>query len=325
MGAFDLPRPYLNRNHEVDGKLYLPFVSPRWKEFTELIARWWEMGLLDPEHFTTDRNTFWDKSRSGVYGMSTSAWNYAGRSPTRVPDTLLTEEDIAAGREVVMFAPRGPYGQFSPMYGTAFLRPRAQSFNVNLSDEKTAKILEIMNTKYRVDDGTEEGIRLWINWDMSYGGKEGVHWEWAGEPFKSNIQIIPVEERPAEGYPIGRYSGGFFDYLPDYRPQPAVGNIENPPSIAAFSADHLFSDRVQRQTFATERIDLFNATDFKDIQTRKGEALNTMALEFFSKAVIGEIDVDAAWDGYVKRFMGAGGSELIAEVEKMDRWKDLFR
>merc|ERR1711964_136242 len=43
MGAFDLPRPYLNRNHEVDGKLYLPFVSPRWKEFTELIpagGRW---------------------------------------------------------------------------------------------------------------------------------------------------------------------------------------------------------------------------------------------------------------------------------------------
>ena len=324
LGAFDLPVPDTSRNLEVDGKLYLPQVSPRWKEFTKLIARWWEMGLMDPEHFTTDRNTHWDKSRTGVFGMMTSAWNYAGRAPTRVPDTLLTEEDLAAGREVVMFAPKGPYGQFTPMYGTGFLRPRAQMFNVNLSDEKTAKILEIMNSRFRLDDGTEEGIRLWLNWDMSFGGKEGVHWKWAGEPFKSNTVLIPPEERP-EGYPKGRYLGGFFDYLPDYRPQPITVTLENPPSYAAFAANHQYSDRVQAQTFATARIDLFNKTEFNDIMAKKGEVLQTMAYEFWSQAVTGEIDIDAEWDGYVKRFMDAGGSELIAEVEKMDRWEDLFR
>ena len=101
--------------------------------------------------------------------------------------------------------------------------------------------------------------------------------------------------------------------------------MENSPSYAAFAADHQYSDRIQAQTFATARIDLFNDTDFSDIESRKGEVLQTMAYEFWSQAVTGEIDIDADWDEYVKRFMDAGGSELIAEVEKMDRWEDLFR
>ena len=97
-----------------------------------------------------------------------------------------------------------------------------------------------------------------------------------------------------------------------------------PPPQTDWILNHLFGDRVRGQTFATEYFDIFNETDFREMSGRRGEALQTMAAEFFAKAVTGEIDIDAEWDNYVANWMAAGGNELMAEIAKMPRWSDFF-
>ena len=53
-----------------------------------------------------------------------------------------------------------------------------------------------------------------------------------------------------------------------------------------------------------------------DLITRYGEELQTLAREFYFKAVTGEIDVDAEWDGYVSEWLSNGGQEMLAEMRK---------
>ena len=197
-GALGVPTTNLDRNHYVDGELYIVHVSPRFREFTELVARWWDMGLIDSEFFTIDRGASWEKAATGAFGVYNSNYNYVGRVPARPPDNLISDEDVANGVELVMFAPIGPRGeQFAGMYGTSYVRGQVQVMNKNLDDAKTARIMEIVNTKYRLNDGTNEGIDLWIQWEYNHG-EEGVHWEWAGEPYKSQTRRIPPD-RAARG------------------------------------------------------------------------------------------------------------------------------
>lgn len=318
-GAMGVPTMNLDRNHYVDGELYIAHVSPRFKEFTELVARWWDLGLIDSEFFTIDRGASWEKAATGAFGVYNSNYNYVGRVPARPPDNMISDEEVAAGVELVMFAPIGPRGeQFAGMYGTSYVRSQVQVMNKNLDDAKTARIMEIVNSKYRLNDGTEEGIDLWIQWEYNHG-QQGVHWEWAGDPYRSQTRRIPADERPADA----PARGGFPTNYPNYSPVESFA-FTYPPQQTTWILDHLFGDRVQSRTFATEYFDIFNQTAFREVVERRGEALQTMTAEFFARAVTGEVDVDAEWDRYVAAWMAAGGDELMAEIAKMPRWSDFF-
>lgn len=318
-GALGVPTMNLDRNQYVDGELYIAHVSPRFKEFTELAARWWDMGLIDSEFFTIDRGASWEKAATGAFGVYSSNYNYVGRVPARPPDNMISDQEVADGVELVMFAPIGPRGeQFAGMYGTSYVRSQVQVMNKNLSDVKAERVMRIVNTKYRLDDGTTEGIDLWIQWEYNHG-QEGVHWEWAGEPYRSQTRRIPPDQRPA-GAPA---RGGFPSNYPNYSPVESFA-FTYPPQQTDWILNHLFGDRVQSRTFATEYFDIFNETDFREVAARRGEALQTMTAEFFAKAVTGEIDIDAEWDAYVANWMNAGGDELMAEIAKMPRWADFF-
>ena len=318
-GALGVPTMNLDRNQYVDGELYIAHVSPRFKEFTELAARWWDMGLIDSEFFTIDRGASWEKAATGAFGVYSSNYNYVGRVPARPPDNMISDQEVSDGVELVMFAPIGPRGeQFAGMYGTSYVRSQVQVMNENLSDAKAERVMRIVNTKYRLDDGTTEGIDLWIQWEYNHG-QEGVHWEWAGEPYRSQTRRIPPDQRPA-GAPA---RGGFPTNYPNYQPVESFA-FTYPPPQTDWILNHLFGDRVRSRTFATEYFDIFNETDFREVATRRGEALQTMTAEFFAKAVTGEIDIDAEWDAYVANWMDAGGDELMAEIAKMPRWADFF-
>lgn len=318
-GALGVPTMNLDRNQYVDGELYIAHVSPRFKEFTELAARWWDMGLIDSEFFTIDRGASWEKAATGAFGVYSSNYNYVGRVPARPPDNMISDQEVADGVELVMFAPIGPRGeQFAGMYGTSYVRSQVQVMNKNLSDAKAERVMRIVNTKYRLDDGTTEGIDLWIQWEYNHG-QEGVHWEWAGEPYRSQTRRIPPDQRPA-GAPA---RGGFPTNYPNYQPVESFA-FTYPPPQTDWILNHLFGDRVRSRTFATEYFDIFNETDFREVAARRGEALQTMTAEFFAKAVTGEIDIDAEWDAYVANWMDAGGDELMAEIAKMPRWADFF-
>ena len=318
-GAIGLPTMRLDRNQYVNGRLYIAHVSPRFKDFTELVARWWDMGLIDSEFFSITRSVSWQKAARGVFGVYNSNYNYVGRRAARPPDNLISDEDVANGVEILMFAPIGPRGdQFSGMYATSYARPQVQVMNKNLSDTKTERVMQIVNTKYRLTDRTNEGIDLWMQWELNHG-QENIHWRWVGEPYKSQTQLIPAKERP-DGYLL---QGGFPTNYPNYNPIESFALIY-PPNQTDWILNHLFGDHVQSRTFATEYVDLFNDTDFLELAENRGAELKAITTEFFVNAVTSEIDIEAAWDDYVTRWMKAGGDDLMAEVAKMPPWSEFF-
>ena len=99
-----------------------------------------------------------------------------------------------------------------------------------------------------------------------------------GEPYKSQTRRIPPDQRP-EG---AAARGGFPTNYPNYNPVERFA-FTYPPQQTDWILNHLFGDRVQGQTFATEYFDIFNETDFRKVSGRRGEALQTMAAEFFAK------------------------------------------
>ncbi len=73
------------------------------------------------------------------------------------------------------------------------------------------------------------------------------------------------------------------------------------------------------------RYDLFNSAEFAETKSRvgasmsqfwrRGSGIDTMVQEYYAKVLVGELDVDASWDDWVKRWSEAGGAELIEGYE----------
>ena len=50
-----------------------------------------------------------------------------------------------------------------------------------------------------------------------------------------------------------------------------------------------------------------------------------MVVEFWFKAMIGTVDIDAEWDSYVQNWLRAGGSEMIEAISKAPITQELRR
>jgi hypothetical protein len=304
-----------------DGKIHMAPVSPRFKEFTRVVARWWEQSILDREFFNTDIAMSTSKWWSGGYGAhpDDASGIFNADNPA---SNALSDKDREQGGELVFLSPIGPEGfQFGGIYGENYLNLSVSQWMAkHVSDAKAQRVLEIMDTKMRIRTGKEEDIITWLNWRR---GKEGAHWDWSGEPFKSPIKMRAKEDIP-EGIPA---AGAFEQAYPVYDTIESSLMLTTPKRVADFykwlsttGPDGAF-DRALRPY----KFDLLKETKFADVQADKGAALDTMRDEYFAKVVKGEWDLDADWDAYVKRWMDAGGAELLAEVEKMPRtWDETF-
>jgi hypothetical protein len=89
-----------------------------------------------------------------------------------------------------------------------------------------------------------------------------------------------------------------------------------PARMNAFYQEVLFAPRGQNWKMSGTRLDLKGETNLAEVNERYGTQLQTMFEEFFYQGILGDIDVDAEWDGYVSQFMRNGGEELIAEYKK---------
>ena len=311
-GALDVPNMAISRNQMVDGKLYAAPVSPNFKEFIKLAVRWWEAGLLDPEWFTTNRNTHWELSKTGNYGVYSINRGYTGNQATRTPNTITA--NLPEGVDFILMAPTGPNGhQHSPMYGTSYVRTQIQVMERSISDAKVDRILQILDTKFAIVDPTPENIDTWMGWRY---GKADVHWEWIDEPYKGGFRNI---SDVSPDYPkIGAFFTAYPNFDPSWYAEWALSK-----NFARFTQEYernQFGDKF----FPTHRIDAYNETKANDVLERKGEALNTLMSEFFTAALKGDIDVDEAWDDYYQKWLDYGGAEYMAEVAKMPLWEDVY-
>ena len=65
------------------------------------------------------------------------------------------------------------------------------------------------------------------------------------------------------------------------------------------------------------REDILNETDYITLWSKLKGPLETMRDEFAWKAITTDMNIDAEWDAYVKKWLGAGGQEILDELAKM--------
>ncbi len=275
------------------------------KDFLIEMADWYSKDLIDKEFVSLGLRKGWEKVASGLVGATFEEATYAGRSwgMDRPPNSFVPDEELGnPGAEVMILPPLvGP----DDIQGTRAYRDVVPSggyrwfVGAGVSDEKLAKILQFVDTKT-----TAEGWAYWI------AGKPGVHFDWEGEPWESN----PIPRDPSDvpnGYPEnGKISG-----YPPLRP-PERLKMLLPGRLAAFFNDVLLADRGQKWALRSDRMDYMGETEIQQINERYGADLDTIFEEYFFQAVVGEIDVESTWDGYVADWREAGGDRLIAELKK---------
>jgi hypothetical protein len=295
-------------NLEQNGETVLAEVSENAKQYLKRLAKWYEMKLINSDFPNLNSEQVRAFMHEGMAGVAEGAYSHlswvdpATGSP-RWPQALIINNPEA---KLVMTDPfKGP-AEFKS--GTA---PSYQSsswaFNTvvakRVSDEKLVKALEIWDYL----NGTIEGHV------MAIYGEPGVHFDWAGEPYKSwvsrNWEVLSTNEAMGGEEGFRFYQGG--NHFPLqwmlFRDPPEQSELihyyrETAPQIGLALYQH--------------REDLFGETEFKSVQQRHGGDLETIHSEFFYKAVTGEIDIDSEWNDFVERYMDAGGAALQAEIEK---------
>ncbi len=305
MGAFGIAP---GSNLMEDGKLVQTEISTKYKDFLKLMAKWYKMGLVDPEFTTLDNNKSWEKYKQGKIGYYIAQPAYIamddwakGRAPQNiVEDPNSTAKLLATAPEIGKDGQQG-VGSFLPVVNLA----DAFFVSKDVTDEELARILQVFD---------------FINFDSearwTLYGEVGVHSDWEGTPEQSALKVRP-EFAKEEG------DTGFWAY--NFR----TYDLER---VQWFTSEYTMKlkneffnreDVKEKMLIRPYKSDVLNETKIKELEKRYKGQLDTIVAEFRMKAIVGEIDIDKEWDKYVENWMNNGGKETLAELEKAPKVSDL--
>jgi len=252
----------------------------------------------------------WEKDMAEMTGVQfTSNTTYVSKTTPRPPNHVSLDKVENEGASIVMLPPPiGPTGMRGVQRYTAqgaISNWNSLKIRADVSDEKLAKILQLWDWRQHDKDG----------WWICMFGKPGVHYEWpeGGEPYNSKPVMRKFEE-VQEQFPDERPQGKFFQYPYNYHADKCL-------FIYSDSAVNIFRnlfipgdlDDIYTRPF---RWDLFKETDLQAVSDRYGEGLNTLATEFYYRAITGQIDIKADWDSYVSNWLSNGGKEYVDTLSK---------
>jgi putative aldouronate transport system substrate-binding protein len=281
-------------------------VHPNLQDALKTAQKWYNERLLDTELPTVSREQRDNKVINGQAGAYTSAPVYlaSGGNPAAeawLPNAIFKRDPAA--KAVLTPVPLGPDGTHTSSAksdGTLPIDDRAIMFMVSkdVSDEKLAKILKIVE---------------YLNWDpegrtYAYFGVPGVHFNWSGEEGNSPAVYTDAYERG------GKSGILYYAYMNFYRELHLLYvNPQTKPLQAFFGAGGAGS----QSSIPSYREDLFGESNYTDLWAQYGGALNTIKEEFIWQAITQNLNIDAEWDGYVNRWLNAGGQQVHAELTKM--------
>lgn len=278
-----------------DGQDLPVMISSQYKDYLTYLRTLKSEGVLDPEWTTLDITKYWEKVTSGIVGYSPTINAYVHPATTdRPPYSIL----LADANAKLLFTGM----DYSQQWVT--LPVNYEFFVGNEVDESKLKRILMIFDHINLDPLAKVKTR----W-----GNEGEHFDWVGEPYNSNITSKLVA---AESFKngLGSYNHPIYDedwvlystskemmYLYDY-------TLTHPKRLYQY------------------RTDLFPAeNNLTEVDTLYNSEINTISLEFFYRAVSGEIDLEASWDGYVDSLYDAGLQKIIDELYKMPISENLLK
>lgn len=307
MGAFGIAPGY---NFIEDGKLVQTEVSKKYKDFLKLMAKWYKMGLVDPEFTTLDNNKSWEKYKQGKIGYYIAQPSYIAMddwAKGRAPQNIVENPDssaklLATAPEIGKDGQQGE-GAYLPVGNLA----DAFYISKNVTDEELARILQIFD---------------YINFDnearWTLYGEVGTHSDWEGTPEKSALKVRP-EFAEQEG------NSGFWAYNFRTYDKERVQWFQSEYTNKLKSEYYAREDVKEKMLIRPYKWDILNETKLKELSKRYSGQLTTIVDEFRMKAIVGEVDIDKEWDSYVENWMKNGGEETLAELEKAPKVSDLLK
>ncbi|MBO1910450.1 hypothetical protein J4G37_37400, partial [Microvirga sp. 3-52] len=185
MGAHGVAAGY---NLMENDKLISAEISEKYKDGLKLLAKWQDMGVVDPEWTTIDVETSWEKYKQGKTGYFTAQRSYIAMeewTKTRAPQNLIASNPDA---KILVTAPEiGPNGQQGQgAWMPVTLLGDAFHISSKVTDEELARILQVFDYINHDEDS---------RWTIY--GEVGTHSEWQGTPEESSLIVkdeFPFEE-----------------------------------------------------------------------------------------------------------------------------------
>lgn len=305
MGAFGIANGY---NLMEDGELVVTEISKQYKEWLKLMAKWYDMGIIDPEFTTLDEQKGWEKYKQGKVGYFIAQPSYLAMDDWargRAPQNIVEDPDSTA--KVLAFAPEiGPDGhQGEGAYLPVVDLADAFYVSKDVTDEELARILQIFDY-INLDDEAR--------WTLF--GEVGEHSEWEGEPEKSALKVKPE-------WDLEEGNSGFWAYNFRTYNKTRVSWINSEYTLKLKEDFYARDDIQEKMLIRPYKYDLLNETNGREIDKRYGAQLTTIVDEFRMKAIVGEADIDKEWDNYVQNWLNNGGKEKLEELEKAKTVEEL--
>lgn len=297
------PTYKLNYMHLADGVIHDAFVrgddgqisfipaSENWKNNLKKCAELYAAGAIDPEWVTDSRAIVREKFAAGKFGcmVDNIAWfdpNAAGNMTellkTSNPDAEWIYLDPFPASDGNTYV----WGDVPSMYN--YLSGGA--FSATCSEEKMAKIMEILEAFATDKD-------FWLACQF---GEEGIDWEY--DENGCIVSLIDSEAQHAKG--IGYFSCAYPNTKATYADlilNPFYQDMNN--RYGQFTTLTNTCNNGWRFTGTNEAYDTY----YVDV--------DTLADEYYYKAIAGEFDIDATWDEYVESLNNAGLQDILDEYQ----------
>ncbi|WP_135552248.1 type 2 periplasmic-binding domain-containing protein [Paenibacillus cymbidii] len=308
-GAFGFPWafPLDNGFIEENGKAVEFSISTKYRDLLKKLADWYKKGYIDPEFTTLNLQKSRDKYAAGKYGVSIGEPDAVSLIPytmTRPPGNLVDKDPKA--KFLVAPGPVGPGGQGVTAQRVTDTLAYNVVVNKSVSDEKLIRMLQIMD---------------YINFDkeafvFTNFGEAGTDFTWDGEPYKS--AAVPKDTDP------DREKKGIAYYNFVIRPA-STTPYYTPKAKVKLRELYTGTDEGKKTLLRPYKYDRFNETKLSDLRAKLSAKLKTITDEYFFKAIIGEVNIDSTWNGYVDNWLKNGGSDVLAEIEKAPKVADLLK
>lgn len=282
------------------------FAMEEYKDFLKGFQELYAKNILDPEIINDDRKVIWDKVNTGVAGYWITSTNSLNSWAIDRPPLTILERDPNA--KILMTPGIKPDGgevratvNPSPAYGRFFV-------NANVDDEKLVRILQFVDFSL-FGNGDKDIVA-----SMFFGEKD-VDWKW-DESGETPVQINK----------LGSGDKGTWSFSQFGQTKEVTRWLGEEPLFQAGSKYWSASDdgiwmKWQHRPY---KEDLAGETQYDMISQKIQSDLDAYVANYRTQAILGQTDVDATWDDYLKELDRLGYNRMMDELESLEPLENII-